>query len=65
MKYEVAQKLIEEAARDIDQAEATVGQALATDNAAVWAAIAQAKLLAVIASVLTEMKETQSALAQL
>jgi hypothetical protein len=62
MNYREAFVLINEAQHDIQEAEAFITPAStaahAADNAANYAAIAQAKLLAVIAAALTEMKET-------
>lgn len=57
MNYREATALISEATDDIKRAEAAILDAHAADNTANFAAIAQAKLLAVIASALTEMKE--------
>jgi len=56
MNYREAFSLINEAQRDIEQAEAAVLDAHAADNTTNLAAIATAKLLAVIAAALTEMQ---------
>ena len=57
MNYLEALNIISAAARDIDQAQALAGETTTQQAAAIYAAIAQAKLLAVIASALIEMKE--------
>lgn len=57
MNYREASNLINEALRDIETGEGLVGEALTQDSAALCAAIAQAKLLAVIASTLVEIKD--------
>lgn len=58
MIYEQAIDKIKEALNDIETGERVFSEALPKDTDSLHhAAIAQAKLLAVIASVLTEMKE--------
>lgn len=57
MNYEDMIELISEAQRDIEEAEVRIGEARPEETAALFTAIAQAKLLAVIAKALTEMKE--------
>jgi len=57
MEHQQATNLISKALRDIAQAEAVTGEALTTDSTAIFAAIAQAKLLAVIASMLVDIKD--------
>lgn len=65
MKYDEAQQRIEDATRDIERAENYIGETRTFDTAALMAAIAQAKLLAVIASALTEIKEAYISVNQL
>ena len=57
MNYHEALKIISAAAIDIDQAQVLIGETMPQQAAAIYAAIAQAKLLVVIASALIEMKE--------
>lgn len=57
MNYREATRLISEALEEIKEAEALTGETMPQQAAAIYPAIAQAKLLAVIASALTEMKE--------
>lgn len=59
MNYREARNLIDEALRDIEQAQVLTGETMPQQAAAIYPAIAQAKLLAVIASALIEIKETQ------
>ncbi len=57
MNYEQEIDWINEALRDIHAAEGTVGDARTEETALLYASIAQAKLLAIIARTLLELKE--------